>query len=235
MPLVRKTKQRARPQPARRYIRLSPLAVAAMALLVLAVAAGSVWAYHNTQFNQAAALKKQAVEAVKNRDLTTADAAIKASLKKNGKDAEAYFWLGIIRFNQDDKKGAIDAYTKATTLKPDYAEAWNNLANVQRNSGDNDKAIVSYQKALSLDPKLGQTYINLAVVYELKDNWAKAEETILAGTKQVTNRADMWILQGDIQDHLGKKDAAIASYQQALKIDATNPDAKAALDRLTKK
>ncbi len=233
--MVRKLKSHSGPKPALGAVRVSPIAIALVALMVLVVAGGGTWAYRNSQVKQAATLKKQAMDAVKNRDMATADSSIKASIKKNGKDPEAYFWLGIIRFNQDDKKGAIDAYSKATDLKPDYAEAWNNLANVQRNNGDLDKAIASYQKALSIDSKLGQTYINLAVVYEMKENWAKALETVLTGTKQVTNRADMWVLQGDIQDHQGQNDAAIASYQQALKIDATNPDAKAALDRLAKK
>ena len=47
---------------------------------------------------------------------------------------------------------AIDAYNKALSIKPDYAEAHNNMGNVLRDLGKLNEAIDAYNRALSIKP-----------------------------------------------------------------------------------
>ena len=57
---------------------------------------------------------------------------------------------------------AIAHYRKALEIKPDYADARNNLANALANCGQIDEAITHYRKALEIKPDAVETHVNLA-------------------------------------------------------------------------
>ena len=50
-----------------------------------------------------------------------------------------------------DLKGAIDSYTQAIKIKPDYVQAYNNMGNALYEKGDTAAAIDSLQKALKIN------------------------------------------------------------------------------------
>ncbi|MFW9847130.1 MAG: tetratricopeptide repeat protein, partial [Candidatus Thorarchaeota archaeon] len=53
-----------------------------------------------------------------------------------------------------EAKKAIEAYTRAVAIKPDYAEAFYNTANVHFIEGDDERAIACAEAAIELDPSL---------------------------------------------------------------------------------
>ena len=57
---------------------------------------------------------------------------------------------------------AIVHYQKALQIKPDYAEAHNNLGNALLQKGRVDEAITHYQKALQIKPDSPEVLNNLA-------------------------------------------------------------------------
>ena len=80
-------------------------------------------------------------------------------------DAQEYFNRGNEFFDNDDFDRAIADYTEALRLKPDMAEAKNNLSNAYFNrgiaslqKGDNNRAIADITEAASLNPKNAQIY-----------------------------------------------------------------------------
>ena len=56
---------------------------------------------------------------------------------------------------------AIASYTKALSLKPDYAEAYYNMGNALQEQGKLDEAIEAYTKALELKPDYAEPYYNM--------------------------------------------------------------------------
>ena len=58
---------------------------------------------------------------------------------------------------------AIDAFKKAISIKPDYADAYNNLGNALQEQGKLEEAIEAYNKALSLKPDYAEAYNNMGV------------------------------------------------------------------------
>jgi predicted O-linked N-acetylglucosamine transferase (SPINDLY family) len=60
--------------------------------------------------------------------------------------------MGIALQAQGKLDEAITAYNKALSLKPDYAEAYNNMGLALQAQGKLDEAIAAYNKALSLKP-----------------------------------------------------------------------------------
>ena len=49
---------------------------------------------------------------------------------------------------------AVACYRRALELKPDYAEAHNNLGNALKDQGKLDEAVACYRRALELKPDL---------------------------------------------------------------------------------
>ena len=56
---------------------------------------------------------------------------------------------------------AIEAYNKAITIKPDYAEAYYNMGNALNDQGKLDNAIGAYNKAISHKPNYPNAYNNM--------------------------------------------------------------------------
>ena len=77
---------------------------------------------------------------------------------------------------------AIDAYKKAISIKPDYAEAYSNMGVVLRDQSKLEESIDAYKKAISLNPNDGDTYFNMGIA--LKDQ-GKLEEAIDAYKKAI--------------------------------------------------
>ena len=80
-------------------------------------------------------------------------------------DAEFYLkrgegFSGVHQYNR-----AIDDYSTAIQLKPDYAEAYNDRAFAYYLKGDFERAIADYTRAIELRPNYPKAYNSRGVVY----------------------------------------------------------------------
>ena len=81
-------------------------------------------------------------------------------LKEFSGSVNLYNILGSANQSLGKLEEAIEAYTKAVSLKPDFAEAHNNLGISYRNLGKLEEAIEAYNKALSIKPDYAEAYNN---------------------------------------------------------------------------
>jgi len=113
---------------------------------------------------------------------------------------------------------AIDCYAKALRVKPDYAEAQNNLGSVLQELGRHDEAIACYTKALQIKPGYGDAQNNLgSALQEL----GRHDEAITCYTKALQikpDHADAHYNLGIALKALGRHDEAIECYTKALQI-----------------
>ena len=56
---------------------------------------------------------------------------------------------------------AILAFQKAISIKPDYADAYNNIGNVLKEQGNLKEAVEAYNKAISIKPDYAEAYNNM--------------------------------------------------------------------------
>jgi tetratricopeptide (TPR) repeat protein len=56
---------------------------------------------------------------------------------------------------------SVEAYNKALAIKPDYAEAYNNMGNALKEQGKLEEAIEAYNKALAIKPDYAEAYNNM--------------------------------------------------------------------------
>jgi len=77
---------------------------------------------------------------------------------------EIYLSLSLELYNKGDYQGCIDACNKALNLKPDYAEAYNNICSAYNALGNYKKAIEAGNKAIAIKPdyQLAKNNLNYA-------------------------------------------------------------------------
>ena len=72
-------------------------------------------------------------------------------------------YTGLMQFDS-----AIDSFNMALKIKPDYADACNNMGLALNNKGDPEAAIDSYIQALKIKPDYAEVYSNIANVMQSK-------------------------------------------------------------------
>ena len=59
--------------------------------------------------------------------------------------------MGVTLKDQGKLDEAIEAYNKALSLKPDYAEAYNNMGNALKDQGKLEEAIAGLQQSTAIE------------------------------------------------------------------------------------
>ncbi|MEJ5287638.1 MAG: tetratricopeptide repeat protein, partial [Bacteroidota bacterium] len=74
--------------------------------------------------------------------------------------AEEYVSRGNAKFEKGDFRGAIEDYTKAIEIKPNYAEAYFNRGKAEADLGGLRSAIEDFNKAIEINPNYAEAYFN---------------------------------------------------------------------------
>ncbi len=134
---------------------------------------------------------------------------------------------------REDRAGrlaeAADAYRKILALRPDIAEAYNNLGNVLLNQGKLAEAEAAYAQALSLKPGLYQTHNSLGRVFREQGKLDQAVARYQHAIALAPGYAEAHNNLANVLKQQGKFDLALASYERAL---ALRPDFAEALHNL---
>ncbi|MEG4391934.1 tetratricopeptide repeat-containing serine protease family protein [Microcoleus sp. BROC3] len=98
----------------------------------------------------------------------------------NPQDAQAYYFRGLSRLDQDNPSGAIDDFTQALKLKPNYTpELHFNIGNARTLLASIEttrapSAIEAYTLAIEANPGFADAYYNRALAYLDNKNQPKA-------------------------------------------------------------
>jgi tetratricopeptide (TPR) repeat protein len=138
----------------------------------------SVFAQQSPQANE----KELGIELYRKRDFNEAVKSLKEAVKKQGRDSDAWYYLGLSSHRAGKIKDAKKAFEKTISLRPDFAPAYAAIAYLELLNGANKGAVKNAEKALAIDPK---NYESLYVVGEvrLRENTAaealaKADEAL---------------------------------------------------------
>lgn len=151
------------------------------ALVLLFLTAAPAWAGWRQDIQQAQQTSGRGSldQAIGLYERAAADPAIPNSTK-----ATVYYNLGNLYMKKKPslplgqrsayEKKALTAYTRAVTLDPGYAKAYNNRGNVHRVGGSLNRALGDYTLAIKADPKYAPAWRNRSIVYEKRDRLSEA-------------------------------------------------------------
>src|SRR3972149_1272449 len=90
--------------------------------------------------------------------------------------ASEWFEKGLKYHTKGEYDKAIEAYTSAIVLNPNYADAYNNRGLEYDNKGQYDRAIEDFNKAIAINPNDAKTYYNRGLAYDNKGQYDRAIE-----------------------------------------------------------
>jgi len=176
----------------------------------------------NYMFNY---FKQETYKAGGNSSVSNTNNAPTEYIRKNtNMSAEEYFNRGRERLSSEDYYGAIEDFTAAIEIKPNYANAYFQRAYNKFNIKDYYGAINDYSKAIELNPDYVDAYnnrgnakINLKDYYGAINDLSKAIELNPDYVDAYNNRGSAKYLLGDFNGACGdwRKAASLGSQSSA--------------------
>ena len=111
---------------------------------------------------------------------------------------------------------AINAYKKALSLKPDYADAYNNMSVALKDQGNLDEAIEVCNKAILLNPDFTEAYNNLGNALKDQGKLDKAVEAFKKAILLKPNYSEAYNNLANTLKDQGKLDEAIEACNKAI-------------------
>ena len=126
--------------------------------------------------------------------------------------------MGNTLKEQSKLKEAIVAYNKALAVKPDYAEAYNNMGIALQDQGKLEEAIVAYNKALAVKPDYAGAYYNMGNTLQEQYKLEEAKEAFSKALAIYPNYSEACSNMGITLQDQGKLEEAIEAFSRALTI-----------------
>ncbi|MEK7449595.1 MAG: tetratricopeptide repeat-containing serine protease family protein [Planctomycetota bacterium] len=132
--------------------------------------------------------------------------------------AQYWFFQGYNLDRNENHKEAIKFYKEAIRIKPDFAQAHDNLGIIYGKSGDYQKAIESFKQAIRIKPDLAQAHYNLGLAYRESGNYPKAIESFKQAIRIEPDFTDAHYNLGIVSGMSGDYPKAIESLKQVIRI-----------------
>ena len=141
-----------------------------------------------------------------------------AVLELDTEQVDALQLIGALEAQRKNHQSAIDYLDRALTIKPDYAEAYNNRGTALQELKRLEEALASYDQALRIKPDYAAAYYNRGnALKELK----RLEEALASYDQALRIKpdyAEAYSNRGNALQELKRLDEALANYDQALRI-----------------
>ena len=142
------------------------------------------------------------------------------------KPAVAHYSLGNALLRKGRTSEAIDQFTEALRINPDYAEAHNNLGNALLVTGRTSAAIEQCKEALRIDPTYAHAHNNLGNALAQTGRASEAIDHYKQTLRMNPNSADAHSNLGAALALMGRISEAIEELKAAVRINPNNIDAR---------
>lgn len=135
--------------------------------------------------------------------------------------ARAFFSIGYLHSEQNEKDQALSAYDEAIALMPNFADAYTSRGVVKSALGKPEEAIVDHDEAIRLKPDFAEAYINRGTAKRALRKHQEAVADFDEAIRLNPNSATAYTLRGVSKNALGMHQEAIADHDEAIRL---NPD-----------
>ena len=133
--------------------------------------------------------------------------------------------LGASLFQMGKLEEAVKSYQKALTLKPDYADGYNNMGVALKEQGKFDDAIEAHQTALTINPNYAEAYCNLGLSLKSQGKLNEAIDAYQKALSLKPNDAEINKNMGVALKEQGKFDEAIEKCKKAIDLNPNYAEA----------
>jgi tetratricopeptide (TPR) repeat protein len=134
-----------------------------------------------------------------------------------GKELTAQEWFER-GFQAKDRKQKIRFYTEATTLKPDFAEAFYNRALVRQDQGDLAGALNDYTDAIRLNSSFAEAFYNRGIVRQGQNDLRGARRDYTEAIRLNPGDGQAFYNRGVVRKYQGDIVGALRDYNEAIRL-----------------
>jgi tetratricopeptide (TPR) repeat protein len=139
--------------------------------------------------------------------------------------AEEYFNKAYGKNEIKDYQGAIEDYTKAIEINPNYSEAYNNRGTVKTNFKDYKGAIEDYTKAIGINSNYSDAYNSRGTAKSILEDYRGAIADYTKAIEINPNDSEAYNYRGDSKVQLKDYQGAIEDYTKAIELNPNYSDA----------
>jgi len=140
-------------------------------------------------------------------------------------EAARYFAEGITKFDANDYKGALAAFTKAIELDPTKAAFFSDRAAIYNLLKQSKRALADADQAIRLNPQLSQAYVIRGDCYVGSHQFKRALEDYAEAIRLDPKNKDAYNGRAFACWSLGQHKIAIENFTQAIELDPGFVDA----------
>ncbi|KUK70782.1 MAG: TPR repeat-containing protein [Methanomicrobiales archaeon 53_19] len=155
--------------------------------------------------------------------------------------ADLWYNRGLVLYNLNRYRDAVESFERAVAINPDYAEAERNrrilvalikkkIVDYERKGtecateGRFDEAVVYYDQVLSLDPEAPSVWYNRGVALRNLGRYSEAVASYDHALSLAPDDPGTWYNRGVALRNLGRYSEAVDSYDRALALDSDDAD-----------
>lgn len=150
--------------------------------------------------------------------LDAAHDAYLAILKRTPRDINALNFMGVLCFQRGNPQEGGKFLRKCLQIKPDFAQAHNNLGNGYMQTGNLKEAMLCFSRAVSLAPDYADAHHNLANAYGKRKEFERAYNHALKAVTHAPGFAMAWVTLATTLYGLNRKHEALDAATNALNI-----------------
>jgi Tfp pilus assembly protein PilF/predicted AlkP superfamily phosphohydrolase/phosphomutase len=158
---------------------------------------------------------------------------LERAVAQDPRDASAHNNLGAVYGRLQRTADEIASYRKAIAVDSNYADVHHNLGLALVKKGDWEEGEGELKRSLSIDRRYAPAYLNLARSLMGRGRLDDAAELLATGIREVPGNADLHGMDGEVYLRLGRKDKAIAAFEQSLRLMPDQAELRTRLESLT--
>ena len=147
--------------------------------------------------------------------IAKADTLLSKAVVDDPKDAQAQYYLGLVRLSQSADKEALTAFNAAKALQPTMAEAFYNAGQANSKLNNNTAAVQDFLQATTLKPAYFEAWFGLGSAYFELQDYPKAIDAYEKAKRLRNDNAEVVANLGDVYRQTGDFDKAESNYNLA--------------------
>jgi tetratricopeptide (TPR) repeat protein len=139
-------------------------------------------------------------------------------LKKNPYCWEGFLVRGTAYAKMKNYSLAIEDFSQALSLRPDYAKAYSNRGTIYSYEGQYAKAIKDFDQAIQLKPDYAKAYNNRGFVYYMKKDFSAAIRDFNRAIELDPHDSQAYFNRGQVRKMMGDPIGAGSDFRKVQKI-----------------
>ena len=170
-------------------------------------------------------LKNKILNLIEEKHIEEAIKLCDESIEKDNKDEDAYFYIGICKFDLKNYEEAIKYFNKVIELNPNNEKAYFNRGLSKAYLQIYEESLKDFDISIKLNPNMDRTYFEKSNVLLDINKYKDAIENLNKAIALNQNNSYAYFNRGIAKSNLERYEESIEDFNKAIELNPNNSDA----------